>query len=1065
MFSEPHPRRPQRSKRPLAGVCRLIMGVIHHRGRLLLLLVTHEAMSLRMAPAPVRPTALRTTAPQLSSAAWIVYPSVATPTVAVQALEMCGISLKVAWRLAGVAAAALAIFRAFIALVAVGALPKVLSRFARQEEDYMHGKIRLDKANLFKRAHAYHQREQLGDDWSLSQVLVRMLNSHKYVLAPSMVRSNAGEVRGEAAEAYFRLARGEPATEAAIRTILHHAHAGPTDGKSAAAAAESAASAEPTTGVAEPAAKTKAVEHERPTTTLLGEAAAGAMALELALETALVSEQVLVGKEAAPVDEPGLIAEIDRDPVSYNAEIDREIVAEIDTEINAEIEAEIDALRAALAERGLSIEGKKNELQERLLEALDAQPAALETALETALDAQPATPPPASAAPASVLVGAEPARIATVAHQDAESSDGGARARAPSAVDADPNKEADPNEEADPNKEADLNEEADPNKDALAAAATSVPSAAELARVVTAAELATELAYLRAACEAARAEAAEAQLQAAEAQLQAATREEGMAALETALRETQSEAARAARAAQAAEVHALELDEELTAAHAALETAREAAATSEDRVVALVAEERHQLMRDADAAVAAQRQAAEAAAAEAARAREEVARLERQLTKLQTAPAMGGWWESAVLGASGTSQRGGGGSYGGGGGGSSYAGAATLLPSERRELERAFQAKLASVEHELAETRAQLEASQAQLQASQARAEEQRDAAEAAARERAEEQRDQRDREATVAAHAAAPAAAHKRMVSFEGVDVSPAIREVLAGLDLAAPTMDVPTTTAVPTARPASAGAPPNLTAANRAPATHPKYPKYSSAQIEEMTVRQLKRALEERGEGFDLAWVGRPDERQLLQEHATSLRTMCTDASFGPDADSVDEFARFRDLQAISEPDAGSLESWGGHPRRFREPHRSTSASDVPPSAPGHRVAGSPQGPGQRPGSPQGQPGPSGQPLFGPSGQPARPASTAVPPSGPAQVPRPASTAVPPSAPAYRDSAPAYREGLQVHVHDHPPDGTFEKIKRRLEQESMARMQGRPAHFINPAHVWSENGPNRLP
>ena len=259
------------------------MGVIHHRGRLLLLLVTHEAMSLRMAPAPVRPTALRTTAPQLSSAAWIVYPSVATPTVAVQALEMCGISLKVAWRLAGVAAAALAIFRAFIALVAVGALPKVLSRFARQEEDYMHGKIRLDKANLFKRAHAYHQREQLGDDWSLSQVLVRMLNSHKYVLAPSMVRSNAGEVRGEAAEAYFRLARGEPATEAAIRTILHHAHAGPTDGKSAAAAAESAASAEPTIGVAEPAAKTKAVEHERPTTTLLGEAAAGAMALELAL--------------------------------------------------------------------------------------------------------------------------------------------------------------------------------------------------------------------------------------------------------------------------------------------------------------------------------------------------------------------------------------------------------------------------------------------------------------------------------------------------------------------------------------------------------------------------------------------------------------------------------------------------------------------------------------------------------------------------------------------------------------------------------------------------------------
>jgi hypothetical protein len=264
--------------------------------------------------------------------------------------------------------------------------------------------------------------------------------------------------------------------------------------------------------------------------------------------------------------------------------------------------------------------------------------------------------------------------------------------------------------------------------------------------------------------------------------------------------------------------------------------------------------------------------------------------------------------------------------------------------------------------------------------------------------------------------------------------------------------------------ARPASAGAPPNLTAAvptkppdqtaaSRAPAKHPY--RYSSAQIDEMTVRQLKRALEERGESYDLTWAERPDERKLLQQHATSLRTMCTDASSGPDADSVDEFARFRDLRAISEPDAGSLDSWGGHPRRFREPLRSAPASAVPPSAPGQRVAGSPQGPsrgdpisdrgdpisdrgdpfsGQRPGSPQGQPGPSGQPS--------RPASTAVPPC-----------------------APAYREGLQVQVQDQPPDGTFEKIKRRLEQESMARLRGRPTHFINPAHVWSENGPNRMP
>lgn len=58
-------------------------------------------------------------------------------------------------------------------------------------------------------------------------------------------------------------------------------------------------------------------------------------------------------------------------------------------------------------------------------------------------------------------------------------------------------------------------------------------------------------------------------------------------------------------------------------------------------------------------------------------------------------------------------------------------------------------------------------------------------------------------------------------------------------------------------------------------------KHPKFSSSQIEEMSVRQIKRALEIRGESFDRAWVGRPDEKKLLQQHASKLRSMCTDAS----------------------------------------------------------------------------------------------------------------------------------------------------------------------------------------
>ena len=43
-------------------------------------------------------------------------------------------------------------------------------------------------------------------------------------------------------------------------------------------------------------------------------------------------------------------------------------------------------------------------------------------------------------------------------------------------------------------------------------------------------------------------------------------------------------------------------------------------------------------------------------------------------------------------------------------------------------------------------------------------------------------------------------------------------------------------------------------------------KHARFSRAQLDEMTVRQLKRALAERGETFDATWVGRPDEKKQL-------------------------------------------------------------------------------------------------------------------------------------------------------------------------------------------------------
>lgn len=90
-------------------------------------------------------------------------------------------------------------------------------------------------------------------------------------------------------------------------------------------------------------------------------------------------------------------------------------------------------------------------------------------------------------------------------------------------------------------------------------------------------------------------------------------------------------------------------------------------------------------------------------------------------------------------------------------------------------------------------------------------------------------------------------------------------------------------------------------------------KHPKLSSTHIEEMSVRQLKRALEERGETFDVAWVGRPDERKLLQKHAITLRSMCLDATsrsgrFFKDASKASDGADSNAIEKIEKPATGS-------------------------------------------------------------------------------------------------------------------------------------------------------------
>ena len=112
---------------------------------------------------------------------------------------------------------------------------------------------------------------------------------------------------------------------------------------------------------------------------------AGAPRAGVAVGAGAVAARVIQQKgaaaAAAPAPEPSVpaVVPVDRSEVS---------------------EMKVGALREALAQRGLSIEGKRKELQERLLEALDAELAALaDTPADAPVDAPAAAPAEAPPAP------------------------------------------------------------------------------------------------------------------------------------------------------------------------------------------------------------------------------------------------------------------------------------------------------------------------------------------------------------------------------------------------------------------------------------------------------------------------------------------------------------------------------------------------------------------------------------------------------------------------------------------------------------------------------------------
>jgi len=106
---------------------------------------------------------------------------------------------------------------------------------------------------------------------------------------------------------------------------------------------------------------------------------------------------------------------------------------------------------------------------------------------------------------------------------------------------------------------------------------------------------------------------------------------------------------------------------------------------------------------------------------------------------------------------------------------------------------------------------------------------------------------------------------------------------------------------------------------------AKRPKHKKLKREQLEQMTVKQIRRALADRGIGDEVGgqWVDKPDELKLLREYAKSLPSVCEEAAgsakaarryVGVDAkrdkvaevDEIDQILAELDAKAADQPGA---------------------------------------------------------------------------------------------------------------------------------------------------------------
>lgn len=107
-------------------------------------------------------------------------------------------------------------------LITDAIIQKGIAAYAQLKTSFMDGRIQLNRSNLFLRAFAYYManKERLAG-MSLAYILVHMLNSGEYMFSPTLIMSSSGQMRRDAAEAYWFIIMGGVATEATISSIIY----------------------------------------------------------------------------------------------------------------------------------------------------------------------------------------------------------------------------------------------------------------------------------------------------------------------------------------------------------------------------------------------------------------------------------------------------------------------------------------------------------------------------------------------------------------------------------------------------------------------------------------------------------------------------------------------------------------------------------------------------------------------------------------------------------------------------------------------------------------------------